>query len=70
MDHQEPDFHYESLKKHDRQELERIKLAQEISTHHERLALEKRKLRNENTRLYVIAILTAVISFGTTYISK
>ncbi|TND09345.1 MAG: hypothetical protein FD123_1307 [Bacteroidetes bacterium] len=63
-------FDLNELLQKDKAELDRIKTALEIASFHERQAFEKKKYRTETIRIFAIAIMTSLITLGTTYLFK
>ncbi len=61
-------FDFDDLLKKDKAELDKIKTALEIYQSEDKYAFEKNKFRTENLRFFIIAILTAVISLGSSYL--
>jgi len=61
-------FNFEELKQKDQAELTRIKTALEIVQAEEKHKFERNKFRTENWRFFGIAILTALISLGSSYV--
>jgi hypothetical protein len=61
-------YSYQELLQKDTAELEKIKLVQEVYQSEDKYAFERKKLNSENLRLFGIAILTAAISLGSSYL--
>jgi hypothetical protein len=61
-------FDFDDLLKKDKAELDKIKTALEIYQSEDKYAFEKNKFKAENIRFFTIAILTAVISLGSSYL--
>ncbi|MDB5198717.1 MAG: hypothetical protein JWO92_680 [Chitinophagaceae bacterium] len=61
-------FILDDLLKKDKVELERIKTAVDIYQSEDKHAFERKKFKTENFRFFGIAILTAVISLGSSYL--
>jgi hypothetical protein len=65
------DLNFNELNKLSKEELEKIKLAQDLSTYKERFELEKKSIsskKGETLRLLIVALITAIVSLGTNYI--
>jgi flagellin-like hook-associated protein FlgL len=67
---EEKDLTYSNLVKKDKAELDRLKAVLEIATFREKYEFDKRKHRMETVRLFAIALMSSVITLGTTYIFR
>jgi regulator of replication initiation timing len=67
---EEKELTYSNLIAKDKAELDRIKMVLEVSTFREKYELDKRKNRTETIRLFAVALMTSIITLGTTYIFK
>lgn len=65
---EKPSFDFEELRKKDKAELETMKLALDIYQAEDKFNFERRKFRTENLRYILIAVMTSVISLGSSYI--
>ena len=61
-------FNYDDLLKKNKEELDKIKVALEIYQSEDKYAFERKKFKTENFRFFAIAVLTAVISLGSSYL--
>lgn len=60
-------FDFNDLLKKEKEELDKIKTALDIYQSEDKYAFERKKFRTENLRFFAIAIMTAVISLGSSY---
>lgn len=60
-------FDFDDLMKKDKADLDKIKAALEIYQSEDKYAFERNKFKTENLRFFGIAILTAIISLGSSY---
>jgi hypothetical protein len=63
-----PRFEYDDLIQKQKDELDKIKTAVDIYQSEDKYDFERKKFRTENFRFFSIAILTAIISLGSSYI--
>lgn len=61
-------FNFDDLIKKEKEELDKIKLVLDIYQSEDKYAFERKKFKTENIRFIVIAIMTAIISLGSSYL--
>ena len=63
-------FEFYNLISKDKAELDRIKVALEVENYKEKLEFERKKHKTDTARIIIIALLSIVITLGSTYILK